>query len=69
MSDFFFEEIERFQKDKIRQEKLGEIYKNFETKKEQLINNLNLKEQRIQKTKMHKSLEMVNKLVFFKIIV
>ena len=64
ISDFFFEEIEKFQKDKMRQEKLGEIYQNSEKKREDLLNNLDLKEQKIKKTKHHKSLEMVYKLIW-----
>ena len=68
IADYFIDEIEKYRKDKIRQEKLGEMYQDFERKREDLLRNLELKDEKILKTKHNKSLEMVfflNKNLFF----
>lgn len=69
IADYFFEEIEKYRKDKFRQEKLGEMYQEFERRRENLLKNLELKDQKINKTKLNRSLEMVfNFFFFFKFI-
>ena len=55
----FLEEIDKFQKDKLRQEKIGQLYQNSENKKEILLKAMELKNQKIQKAKLNRSMEMV----------
>jgi len=57
--DYFLEEIEKYRKDKIKQEKIGEIYQSFEKKREDLLHNLELRDQKICETKLNQSLDMV----------
>ena len=69
IADYFLDEIEKYRKDKIRQEKLGEMYQEFERRREGLLKNLELKDEKINKTKLNRSLEMVFifiiKIIFF----
>ena len=64
IADYFLDEIEKYRKDKIRQEKLGEMYQEFERRRENLLKTLELKDEKINKSKLNRSLEMVFFILF-----
>lgn len=59
IEEMFQEEIQKYKKDKERQRKIKEIYRSFEEKRENLLQALALKEEKIKTMKLKNSMEMV----------